>query len=342
MQIDTSPAVTESQLASESRVSTAATSATPQVNAATARPSSKLNKPSNSAQHAALSRWVSLAAIAKSMGQSEHSARTLQQLSRQLKSLDIQIQQTQQSPDVGKKVNQLVTAMKRQLQQGGVDNRLQGNDGATSGRLTKALTPKVDLLSPKPMDETVSIVMGRSGKAVSLVLPASASRNENLQTVSEAFAGHNIEVGVTERNALLFHASGDNRAALKEPWLMMGTGVRVAAGNPVAVSLSEEPHALDELQQLSQQNDARYQAYSQEIAKLQRNIQSALQGIESRRQQIMLRLQQVQRPPMSEEHLSEINGEVQQLLQRPQQNAVPMLISKANITRNLVSFSLGS
>lgn len=343
MQIDTSPAVTESQRKGDGRVASAAPSATTQVAARdSASPSVQVTKQASSTQHAVLSRWVSLASIAKSMSHSEHSTRTLQQLARQLKSLDTQIHQTQSSADAGKKVNQLVSAMKRQLQQGGVDNRLQSQDQQTTGKLTKALTNKVDLLSPKPMDETVSIVMGRSGKAVSLNLPAGASRNENLQTISKAFGGQNIDVSVSDRSELLFHANGDSSAALKEPWLMMGTGVRVAAGNPVAISLNDEPHALDELQQLSQQTDARHEAYSQEIAKLQRNIKSALQGIESRRQQILMRLQQVQRPPLSEEHLTEINGEVQQLMQQPNQNAVPILIAQANITRNLVSFSLAS
>lgn len=343
MQIDTAPAVTESQRQAEGRVSTAAPSAASAVVARdSAGASVRVTKQASSTQHAVLSRWVSLASIAKSMSQSEHSTRTLQQLSRQLKSLETQIHQTSNSSDVGKKVNQLVTAMKRQLQQGGVDNHFQSQEQQAPSRLTKALTNKVDLLSPKPMDETVSIVMGRSGKAVSLNLPAGASRNDNLQTVSKAFAGQNIDVSVSGRSELLFHADGQSRAALKEPWLMMGTGVRVAAGNPVAISLNDEPHALDDLQQLSQQTDARYEAYSQEIAKLQRNIKSALQGIESRRQQILMRLQQVQRPPLSEEHLTEINGEVQQLMQQPNHHAVPILIAQANITRNLVSFSLAS
>ncbi|MCH1923259.1 hypothetical protein L9G74_02790 [Shewanella sp. C32] len=343
MQIDTSPAVIESQRKSDGRVVMSAPSAASQVAERDSGSTSvRVTKQASSSQHAVLSRWVSLASIAKSMSQSEHSTRTLQQLSRQLKSLDTQIEQTGSSPDSGKKVNQLVAAMKRQLQQGGVNNRLQSQEQPTSTKLTKALTNKVDLLSPKAMDETVSIVMGRSGKAVSLALPAGASRRDNLQTISQAFAGQNIDVSVSDRSELLFHANGDSSAALKEPWLMMGTGVRVAAGNPVAISLNDEPHALDDLQQLSQQSDTRYEAYSQEIAKLQRSIKSALEGIEQRRQQILMRLQQVQRPPLSEEHLTEIDGEVQKLMQQPTHHAVPIIIAQANITRNLVSFSLSS
>ncbi len=221
MQIDTSPAVIESQRKSDGRVVMSAPSAASQVAERDSGSASvRVTKQASATQHAVLSRWVSLASIAKSMSQSEHSTRTLQQLSRQLKSLDTQIEQTGSSPDSGKKVNQLVAAMKRQLQQGGVNNRLQSQEQPTSTKLTKALTNKVDLLSPKAMDETVSIVMGRSGKAVSLALPAGASRRDNLQTISQAFAGQNIDVSVSDRSELLFHANGDSSAALKEPWLM--------------------------------------------------------------------------------------------------------------------------
>lgn len=293
-------------------------------------------------QHQVLSRWVALATVTKSMGNSEQSARTLKQLSYQLRALSSRI--NQQAPNKGAVQSQVASAvsqMKALLQQGGVNGKLRSSDPAVQS-VTRELTNKVDLLSAKALDEQVSIVMGRSGKAVSFSLPAYANKSANLSTLQQAFAGQDISVGVSERDTLLFSASKEASSALKEPWLMMGKGVRIAAGNPVSVSLNEEPHALDKLQQLAQTQNTANEAYQQQIAQLQRSIRASLQNIENQRQQILQRLQQIQRSPAGETELQELTQQVQQILNQPDQNAVSILVSQANITRNLVSFSLSS
>ncbi|QVK22737.1 hypothetical protein KHX94_16060 [Shewanella dokdonensis] len=178
-------------------------------------------------QHQVLSRWVALATVTKSMGNSEQSARTLKQLSYQLRALSSRI--NQQAPNKGSKgavqsqVASAVSQMKALLQQGGVNGKLRSSDPAVQS-VTRELTNKVDLLSAKALDEQVSIVMGRSGKAVSFSLPAYANKSANLSTLQQAFAGQDISVGVSERDTLLFSASKEASSALKEPWLMMGKG----------------------------------------------------------------------------------------------------------------------
>lgn len=340
MLVTHSSAIKDTQRLQESRVSAAmvgeADTQTPTSNKSTSVTAEK------GSQHQVLSRWVALATVTKSMGNSEQSARTLKQLSYQLKTLSARINQ-QASPN-GVNPQQIASAvskMKAQLQQGGVNGKLLSRDPAAHS-VTRELTNKVDLLSPKALDEQVSIVMGRSGKAVSFSLPAYADKSANLETLQQAFSSQEIAVTVSERDTLLFTASKDASSALKEPWLMMGKGVRIAAGNPVSVSLSEEPHALDALQQLAQRHNTASDVYQQQIAQLQRSIRASLQNIELQRQQILQRLQQIQRSPAGADELQELTQQVQQILNQPDQNAVTILVSQANITRNLVSFSLSS
>ncbi|MDF0535732.1 hypothetical protein PY479_15780 [Shewanella sp. A32] len=340
MLVTNTSATSDTQRLQESRVTT------PAVNDTTQQAQTD-NKAANATadkgtQHQVLSRWVALATVTKSMGNNEQSVRTLKQLSFQLKALSARInQQTINGNANQQQIASAVSQMKAQLQQGGVNGKLRSNDPSQAS-VTRELTNKVDLLTPKALDEQVSIVMGRTGKAVSFSLPAYADKSANLATLQQAFAGQEISVTVSDRDSLLFTTAKAASSALKEPWLMMGKGVRIAAGNPVSVSLSEEPHALDSLQQLAQSQNTSSEAYQQQIAQLQKSIRSSLQNIESQRQQILQRLQQIQRSPVGAEELQELTEQVQQILNQPDQNAVSILVSQANITRNLVSFSLSS
>ncbi|MCH1929376.1 hypothetical protein L9G16_04215 [Shewanella sp. A25] len=297
---------------------------------------------SNVSQQAVLTRWVTLASISSAMGESEHSARTLQQLSRQLKSLDTQLVQDFEPEKSAQKVNNLVKGMKRQLSEGGVDYRLRANEHSDTSAtvVTKTLNKSVDFLSRKTLDEQVSIVMGRSAKAVTLKLEAGDEPAQNLRTLQQAFAKHQIDVSVGENQSLQFSARGDAASALKETWQMMGTGVRIAAGNPVAINLGEPSHALDNLQEISQDENAQLENYRQEINRLQRRIKMSLDNIDGRRQDILQRLQQLQTMTPDEEGLQQISDEVEQIMRQPEKHSVSILLSNANVTRNLVTFSL--
>ncbi len=299
---------------------------------------------SNVSQQAILTRWVALASANNAMSESEHSARTLQQLSRQLKSLDTQLSQAFDPEKSAQKVGNLVKGMKRQLAEGGVDNRLRGKETSdtTAATVTKSLTQNIDFLSRKNLDEQVNIVMGRSAKAVTLNLEAGAEPSQNLRTIQQAFGRHQISVSVGENQTLQFSARGDAASALKETWQMMGTGVRVAAGNPIATALNEPSHALDTLQEISQQQDSRLDSYRQEIGRLQRRIKMSLDSIDGRRQEVLQELQRLQASTVDEEGLEDISHEVEQIMDHPDKHAVSILLSNANVTRNLVSFSLSA
>lgn len=282
-----------------------------------------------------LSRWASMAQIGRALAEQEQSERSLRQLYAGLEKLSMQLQQGN-SLVAQARVEELQRLAK--APNAGVTTELQAQ-GQQSGSFARQLPPKIDWLSVRPHDEKIQLLMGRSGKSLQVVLPAGQSEAQNLRSVQQAFSPHHINVGLDNQQRLLFTAASEHAWPLKEPWVMVGEGVRVAAGNPVSVSLQEPEHPLDVLARSVKQERGDVQAQQQQIKQVQRRIRDALVQINSERQQLTARLQQIQQQQPAQPSLSDSAEALQQQITTPR-HAISAVMAQGNITRNLVQYSL--
>lgn len=296
-------------------------------------------------QFAVLSRWSELATVSKALAEYEQSERSLRQLYNQLQKLEQQISVKQRQGDheqLSQKVKQTSSVMSQIATRGnsGIDSQLYPIS-STNTVLTRQLPAKVDLLSTRPHGEKIQIMMGRSGKHLTLDLLAGQRPQQNIENLQQAFAPHQIKVTSSDNQQLSFSAKSHHAWPLKEPWVMTGEGVRIAAGNPVSLSLQEPPHALDMLNQLAH-DKAALDIYRDEIRQLQRRVGASLQNISQQRQRLQAELRQIQQPQSDNQNMLLMSQSIKQDMRAPHLNSVASVVSQANTTRNLISFSLKS
>ena len=296
-------------------------------------------------QFSVLSRWSNMASLAKSLAESEQSERTLRQLYSQLQKLDQQIASEQLSGNdnqLASRVEQSSTLMSQLAKRSnsGVDWQLQPSNSAVE-QVTRQLPDNIDLLSTRPHAEKIQLMMGRSGKHLTLDIPAGQTPQQNLDQLKQAFSTRQITVDLDSEQRLIFSASQKESWALKEPWIMTGTGVRIAAGNPVSVSLQEPPHVLDKLSDLSNDN-ASLKMYRDEISQLQRRIRASLQRISEQRKELQAELRRIQQQLNDEQEMQQLSQNIRLNMHQSEQYSAAAIVSQANTTRNLVSFSLKS
>ena len=77
----------------------------------------------------------------------------------------------------------------------------------------RQLNANIDLLSARPHDEKINLLMGRSGKSVVLNLPANQGEAKNLTSIQDAFSRQDIKVELGRNNHLLFSALPKNMRA---------------------------------------------------------------------------------------------------------------------------------
>ncbi|MBU3023135.1 hypothetical protein [Aestuariibacter sp. A3R04] len=294
-------------------------------------------------QFSVLSRWSVMASLARTLAESEQSEHTLKQLYSQLQKLEQKVVSEQSSGNtkqLASWVEQSSTLMSKLAKHpsSGVDWQLQPNsDGAR--QVTRQLPDNIDMLSIRPHAEKIQLMMGRSGKHLTLHLPSGQTPQQNLEQLKQAFSTRQIDVDLDSEQRLVFSASEKDGWALKEPWIMTGTGVRIAAGNPVSVSLQEPPHVLDKLTDLSK-DTASLKMYRDEISQLQRRIRASLQRISEQRKELQASLRRIQQQLDDEQKMQQLSQNIRLNMHHSEQYSAAAIVSQANTTRNLVSFSL--
>ena len=292
---------------------------------------------------AVLSRWSDLADLSKSLAESEQSERTLRLLYDQLQKLEQQIGAKLAKGDneqMSLRLQQSSALMSRVAKRpnSGVDWQLQPTQSVVQ-KITRQLPDSIDLLSERPHNEKIQIMMGRSGKHLTLDLPAHASAKQNLNQLKQAFANLNINVDVERDGRVSFSTAKSDSWALKEPWVMAGTGVRIAAGNPVSVALNEPAHVIEKLENLARENTSLSMSRD-EIRQLQRKVKASLQIINNQRQQLKAELARVQQRMEGSQEMQQLSQSISQNMKSSEQYSSAVIVSTVNTTRNLISFGL--
>ena len=221
----------------------------------------------------------------------------------------------------------------------GLDSQLMLTDPTRP--ITRKLNANIDLISRRPHEENIHLMMGRSGKSLNLTLPANQDERANLNTVQSAFSQHQISVELSRENRLLFSAQKENSGPLLEPWIMSGQGVRVAAGNPISLQLNEISNPLNELADIASKN-ASIKEHRDQIQTAQRDLKANLAQVQAKRQQLLIQLQQLDTASSlnNGEKLTSISNDAKQQMMSSGANNVSVIMAQANVTRSMVRYSL--
>lgn len=290
-----------------------------------------------------LSKWALAADVSKQLSQTDQTERNIRQAYQALENLRRQLN----APGNSKLSAQQQQQAQQQLAQ--LEQKLAHSSSGLNADLTPAsmqpaplkasLGSNIDLLSERRQNEQVSILLGRSGSAVSISLPAGQSAEQNLHTVQQAFAQQQISVS-SNNQQLYFSAEARDARKLQEPWLISGQGVRVAAGNPVSVKLQAADSTLAQLGKAAATAD-NVQAYSQQIQLAQQQLKDALGKVQAQRAALQAQLVAISQSQNDNTELNALSQQLRIAMQGGSKSAVSVVMSQANITRSLVEFGLG-
>ena len=291
-----------------------------------------------------LSKWAMAADVSKQLSQTDQTERNIRQAYQALENLrrqlntpghsKLSVQQQQQAQQ------QLAQLEQKLLHKSSGLNADLTPVSAQPAPLKASLSHNIDLLSERRQNEQVSILLGRSGNAVSISLPAGQSAEQNLHTVQQAFARQQISVGSDNQQQLYFSAEARDARKLQEPWLISGQGVRVAAGNPVSVKLQAADSTLAQLGKAASTAD-NVQAYSQQIQQAQQQLKDALVKVQAQRTALQAQLVAISQSQSDNTELNALSQQLRIEMQSGSKSAVSVVMSQANITRSLVEFGLG-
>lgn len=292
-----------------------------------------------------LTGWAQRGALSQALAKAEQSESTIRNLYMGLEKLaqqlNTQAANTQPQPMQQQQIKVQIASLQNTANKkgSGLDTQLKITD--PNRAITKQLNANIDLLSARPHEENIQLVMGRSGKSLSLKLPAYQDEKTNLNTIQNAFAPHHINVELNRENRLLFSAQKDNASPLLEPWVMSGQGVRVAAGNPISLQLNDLDNPLNELAKIADKN-ATIAQHREQIQTAQRHLKANLIKIQAQKQQLQSQLEQLDSASSlaNTDELLALSLGVKQHMQNPGVNSVAAIMSQANITRNMVQYSL--
>ncbi|HEY9040830.1 MAG TPA: hypothetical protein VIN66_01490 [Rheinheimera sp.] len=304
----------------------------------------KVPQSRQSRQIQVLSKWALAADVSKQLSQIDQTERSIRLAYQELDNLRRQLNSSaaaRLSTDQQQQAQQRLQQLEQKLARGdsGLNAQLMPAASAPA-QVTARLTNSIDLLSERRQSEQVNILLGRSGGAVSISLPAGQSASENLQSVQQAFAPQQISVSADNQQQLYFSAEARNARKLQEPWLITGQGVRVAAGNPVSVALQAPDSALTQLSKAAGKTD-NVQAYQQQIHLVQQQLKDALGKVQAQRAALQAQLAAISQQQSDATELNALSQQLRLNMQSGNKSAVSVVMSQANITRSLVEFGLG-
>lgn len=292
-----------------------------------------------------LTHWSIRGTLSQELAKAEQSEATIRSLyaglERLAKQLNTQAANSKPQAMQQQSISSQITSLQNTTNKkgSGLDSQLMLTDPTRP--ITRKLNANIDLISTRPHEENIHLMMGRSGKSLNLTLPANQDERANFNAVQSAFSQHQISVELSRENRLLFSAQKENSGPLLEPWIMSGQGVRVAAGNPISLQLSEISNPLNELADVANKN-ASVQEHRDQIQAAQRHLKANLIKVQAKRQQLLAQLQQLDTASSlgNSEQLTTVSSNAKQQMMSSGANSVSVIMAQANVTRNMVQYSL--
>ena len=292
-----------------------------------------------------LSRWSIRGKLSQALAKAEYSEASLRKMYNSLSALSkkLNTQAATAKPSFIQKndIQSTVKSMQNLAAQPGSGLNKQLHLISESHVSVRQLNANIDLLSARPHNEKINLLIGRTGKSVVINLPANQGEAQNLTSIQDAFSQQDIKVELGRNNHLLFSATKEHAGLLDETWIMSGEGVRVAAGNPISVPLIEPSSQLEQLAQVAESN-SNIQANRDKINQVQQQIRSSILKAQAQRKELSAQLSEVERAAttMPPSEFTELSNSLSDQMFNAGSNTISTIMAQANITHSLVRYSL--
>lgn len=281
-------------------------------------------------------RWAVMGQTQQRIADAQGSEQSLVMAYRQLKQLERQLNQSGQASS---QIQQQIAALNEQLSSdsGLLDGELKPTLLSGQARQASYVLDKVDLLSAKPSAERLQLFFPASGRSTTVTIPAGAQGEQVVTLLQQGLADEQIQVSRNDQGQLQFTLPRSESRKLDEPVLFSGQGIRVPAGEPVAIKLTPAQSELGKLGDGLSRGEVR-----QEQARLQRllgTIEQSMRDLKKFRQQMLTQLEQVKArtAAMSEQELQQLESQLQGQLQGSDfGQTVSGLVAQANVSRQNV------
>lgn len=229
--------------------------------------------------------WGRLSQAQNQIAQLQAAEQSLTQAYQQLRPLAQRLQASAMAPEQQSRWSEQLARLSGHLQQQGrLDARLQPVALDGDAARYRYQLDKVDLLSPRPVRERVTLLLAGQQQAMGISIAPGQRPVVTLTQLNR----HLAPLGITaeaEQGKLQLIARERGEAILRQPILMQGEGVRVPAGEPVLIKATPEPDALAPLQTAAQKGELLSER--EHLKRVMVRIQDYSQRLQEQRQLIL-------------------------------------------------------
>jgi len=256
-----------------------------------------------------LSRWSIRGKLSQALAQAEYSEASLRQMYNALNALSkkLNTQAATAKPSFTQKndIQSTVELMNNLAAQPGSGLNKQLNLSSESHVSVRQLNANIDLLSARPHNEKINLLMGRSGKSVVLNLPANQGEAQNLTNIQDAFSRQDIKVELGRNNHLLFSATKEHAGLVAE-------------------------------------SNSDIQAHRDKIKQVQQHLRSSILKAQAQRKELAAQLAEVERAvtSMPSGEFIDLSNTIGDQMFNVSTGSISTIMAQANITHSLVRYSL--
>ena len=305
--------------------------------------SKNANDSQRSNQFNVLSEWALAAELSKRIALAEHTEQTIRRVYAQIESIKRELAESKTetiSSDHLSYITKELWNIETQIKEpnSGLNSHL--NLTSTATITTALLNKQIDLLSPRKQGERLQILIGRTGKAVYLAIPPDNSPESTLEQVQRGFAKHGIQAHQMENGQLAFSVPNEASNILKNPWSFTGEGIRIAAGNPIAVELTIEQGEMKKLVELARE-DSHITQYIAELEKRQQALKNTLAELRAELAMLNQELQKLQTQVVDTQSVYALSQQLNTQMQNRHTDQLSIIMAQSGINKNLVNYGLG-
>lgn len=236
-------------------------------------------------------RWVLIGTTQQRISSAQSSEQALGVAWNELKRLEPQLgRQQSKALELNGRLQQLeekISGDNRPLTRELQPRLLQGS----APQLAHYRLDKIDLLTPRSESERILLSFPVSGSSVEVQFPANASEEEVLRRLNTALQGEKIQVKRDGKGSLEFSLPEELRRKLDEPVLLRGEGIRMPAGNPIPVRLSQREGVLSRIEDGLARGELRQE--QKRIHQLLGEIEQSVRKLKQYRQNVLSQLEKV-------------------------------------------------
>ncbi len=289
-----------------------------------------------------LSDWALSAELNRRVAMTEHTEQAIRRIYAQIENIRRELASVSSSEVTSEQASRIA----RDIWQ--IESSLTDDGSGLNSQLSlmsdsqsqAKLNEQMDLLSPRTQGERLQILLGRSGRAVNLLIPPGQDNETTLQSLVSSFSRHGITLSKDDDGQLVFTTSLENSQVLREPWSFVGNGIRVAAGNAVTIELEQQQSEMRQLLE-NVRSDASRENYISELEARQQRLRATLAELRNERNALLDQLRQLEMGTFDTETASEVSRSIRGQMLSGAANQMPLIMAQSGVHAGLVQYGLG-